>query len=228
MINEIFQRNIQFWGEEKQNILAKSSVLIAGMGGLGCAIAELLTRAGIGRLILIDKDVVEISNLNRQILFDQNDIGKPKVDVAKQKLQAINPELKVEVIQKDIFDLKQIHLPHFEGIADCLDNFTARFELEKLLISDHFLVHGGVQNDFGQITTIKLDETLTLKEIYPGAHIPVSVPVVPQTVMIIGSLMTQEIINNLFAKPQMLNKMLILELVDFSMFKVGVKKSLIT
>ncbi len=220
----MFQRNIQFWGEVKQEILSDSSVLIAGMGGLGCTVAEILTRAGIGKLILIDNEIIEASNLNRQILFDVSDIGKPKVDVANRKLQAINPELKVEVIQKNITDLNQPPLPHFHGIADCLDNFAARFELERLLKPKHFLVHGGVQNDFGQITTIKLDETQTLKEIYPGLHLPVSIPIVPQTVMAIGSLMTQEIINNLFAKPQLLTKMLILELADFSMFKVEIKR----
>ena len=224
MINQIFQCNIQFWGKEKQKILADSSILIAGVGGLGCTVAEILTRTGIGKLILIDNEIIEASNLNRQILFDISDIGKRKVDVAKKKLQAINPELKVETIQKDIIDLNHEHLPHFTGIADCLDNFTARFKLEKLMQTQHFLVHGGVQNDFGQITTMKTGVTQTLKKIYPGTHIPVSVPIIPQTVTAVGSLMTQEIINNLFGIPQLLNKILILELADFSMFKVEIGK----
>ena len=224
MNQKIFHCNIKFWGEEKQKILADSSILIAGVGGLGCTVAEILTRAGIGKLVLIENGIVEASNLNRQILFDVSDIGKPKVDIANQKLQAINSELKVEAIQKDITDLNQSHLPHFDGIADCLDNFAARFELEKLMHPDQFLVHGGVQNDFGQITTIKLGKSQTIQEIYPGVHIPVSIPIIPQTVMAIGSLMVQEIINNLFDKPQLLNKMLILELADFSMFKVDLKK----
>ena len=224
MINQIFQRNIQFWGEEKQKTLADSSILIAGVGGLGCTVAEILTRAGIGKLILIDNRIVEASNLNRQILFDVSDIRKPKVDVANQKLQAINPKLKVETIQKDITDLNKAHIPHFTGIADCLDNFAARFELEKLMQPHQFLVHGGVQNDFGQITTIKIGVTQILKEIYPGTHIPVPVPIIPQTVTTIGSLMAQEIINNLLDNPQLINKMLILELADFSMFKVKIKQ----
>lgn len=224
MINEIFQRNIQFWGEKKQKIIADSSVLIAGVGGLGCNVAEILTRAGVGKLILIDNGIIKASNLNRQILFDVSDIGKPKVDIANQKLQAINPELKVKAIQKDITNLNQAHLPNFTGIADCLDNFAARFELEKLMQPHQFLVHGGVQNDFGQITTIKIRVTQTLKEIYPGVHIPVTVPIIPQTVTAIGSLMVQEIINNLFDKPQLINKMLILELADLSMFKVKIGK----
>ena len=218
----MFLRNIQFWGEEKQKILADSSILIAGVGGLGCTVADILTRSGVGKLVLIDNGIIAASNLNRQILFDVSDIGKPKVDVAIRKLQAINPELKVEAIQKDITDLNQEHLPHFTGIADCLDNFTARFELENIIHTEQFLVHGGVQNDFGQITTIKIGVTQTLKEIYPGIHISVKVPIIPQTVTVIGSLMAQEIINNLFGKPQLLNKMLILELADFSMFKVEI------
>ena len=168
--------------------------------------------------------IIKSTSLNHQILFEASDIGKPKVDVAKKKLKTINPELKVEAIQKDITDLNQVHLPHFTGIADCLDNFTARFALEKLIQSHQFLVYGGVQNDFGQITTIKSGITQTLKEIYPGKHIPVPVPIIPQTVTAIGSLMVQEIINNLFGKPQLLNKMLILELADFSIFKVEIKQ----
>ena len=222
-MKEIFQRNIQFWGKEKQQRLAKSSILIAGVGGLGSVVADGLTRAGIGKLILFDNDVVELSNLNRQLLYDQNDLGKLKVVVAKQRLLAINPNLKIETFHKSILELSDLSLPRFSGIADCLDNFGARYELERIMKSDHFQVHGGVQNDYGQITTIKPAITQTLKEIYPGVHIPVSVPVVPQTVLVIGSLMIQEIINNLFGEPQLLNKMLILELSDFSLFKVNLK-----
>jgi len=220
----MFSRNIQFWGEEKQQLLARSTILIAGVGGLGCTVAEGLTRAGIGKLILIDNDKVEISNLNRQILYYQNDLGKPKIEVAKRRLKAINPELDIMLFHDSIENLEKASLPHFNGIADCLDNFSARFKLENLLKPNNFLVHGGVQNDFGQITTIKPEKTQTLKDIYPGVHIPVAVPIIPQNVLSIGSLMVQEIINNLFGKPQLLNKMLILELSDFSMFKMEIKK----
>jgi adenylyltransferase/sulfurtransferase len=221
---KMFSRNVKFWGDEKQKIIADSSILIAGVGGLGCTVAEVLTRAGIGKLVLIDKDAIEISNLNRQILFDQEDIGKSKVQTAKQKLQMINPKLEIEIFQQDISDLKDLHLPHLDGIADCLDNFASRFELEKMVSENQFLVHGGVQNDFGQITTIIPNKTQSLKEIYPGIHIPVSVPIVPQIVITIGSMMAQEIINNLFSKSQLINKMLIVEFSDFSMFKVKIEK----
>ncbi len=221
---DIFSRNTKFWGDEKQKILANSSILIAGVGGLGCAVAEILVRAGIGKLILIDNDIIEISNLNRQILFDQNDIGKPKVDVAKYKLKAINPELKVEVSKKDVSELTNLHLPHFEGIADCLDNYESRFILNDALKDNQFLVHGGVKNDFGQITTIKNEVTQDLKQIFGEQNDEVEPGIIPQTVITIGSLITHEIINNLFDKPLLLNKLLIVELSDFSVFKINLKK----
>jgi molybdopterin/thiamine biosynthesis adenylyltransferase len=222
-MEQIFQRNIQFWGEDRQHKLAASSILIGGMGGLGSIVAEGLTRAGIGQLVLVDNQCVEITNLNRQILYDQHDLGSPKVIAAQQKLTAINPQLKITYFQNSVAELKDLLLPHFDGIADCLDNFPARFELEKILSAKHFLVHGGVQNDFGQITTIVPGNSQTLQQLYPGPHISVSLPVVPQTVLLIGSLMVQEILNNLFGEPKLLNKMLIVELVDFSMFKINLK-----
>ena len=228
MINEIFQRNIQFWGENKQKILNKSSILIAGMGGLGCVVSQILIRAGISKLILIDNSIIEESDLNRQILFTKGDIGKLKVKVAYKKLKNITHLSEIISLNYQISNSENLKIKlkdiKFNGIADCLDNFTARFELEKLMQPDQFLVHGGVQNDFGQITTIKTGKTQSLEEIYPGLHIPAPIPIIPQTVNAIGSLMAQEIINNLFDKPQLMNKMLILELVDFSMFKVEIGK----
>ena len=140
---DIFSRNIKFWGEKKHKILANSSILIAGVGGLGCTVAEVLSRAGIGKLILIDQDEVEVSNLNRQILFDQNDIGKAKVIVAERKLKAINSELEVEVFEKDISELANLHLPPFDGIADCLDNYESRLNL-KVRLNEKMLIVIGV------------------------------------------------------------------------------------
>ncbi len=221
---DMFGRNIKFWGEKKQAILKDSSILIAGMGGLGCTVAENLVRAGIGKLILLDHDIITKTNLNRQILFDQTDIGKPKVKVTKLKLKAINPELEVEVFENDVSELANLHLPPLNGIADCLDNHESRFILNDTLLDDQFLVHGGVKNDFGQITTIKNVITQSLKQIFGDYKNEVEPGIIPQTVITIGSIMAHEIINNIFGKPQLLNKLLIVELSDFSMFKIDLKK----
>ncbi len=220
-----FARNIKFWGEEKQALLKESSILIAGMGGLGCTVAENLVRAGIGQLILVDNDIVTETNLNRQILFNQLDIGKSKVIIAQKKLLRINNEIEIITIDRkieSINDFTEIK-SNFCGIADCLDNYKSRFILNDVLKDNQFMVHGGVKNDFGQITTIKNGITQNLRQIFGDQKDEIEPGIIPQTVITIGSLMTQEIINNLFGKPQLLNKMLILELSDFSMFKVEMK-----
>jgi molybdopterin/thiamine biosynthesis adenylyltransferase len=109
----------------------------------------------------------------------------------------------------------------FNGIADCLDNFESRFALEELLNNHSFLVHGGVQTDYGQITTIKKNETIQLKHLYKNTQKTEPVlPVCPQIVSCAGSMMAYEILNNLWNTPQLLNTLLVIELSDFSFFKI--------
>ncbi len=85
----LFQKNINFWGADTQDILRKSSILIAGCWGLGSVVSENLVRSGIGKLVLIDYDKVDVSNLNRQILFDLDDVGSLKTAVTKRKLEEL-------------------------------------------------------------------------------------------------------------------------------------------
>ena len=89
---QIILRNIGTLGQKK---IIHSKVLIVGMGGLGCPAAEFLTRAGIGSLGIIDYDNIDLSNIHRQSLYDTSDLGKAKVEVAKIKLNKINPKTKV-------------------------------------------------------------------------------------------------------------------------------------
>src|SRR3989338_8797285 len=89
-------------GKKGQEKLSKSSVAIVGLGALGSVSAELLARAGIGKLILIDRDVVELSNLQRQSLYDEEGIGKPKALAAKERLNKINSEVEIEIFADDL------------------------------------------------------------------------------------------------------------------------------
>ena len=229
MSENIFSRNISFWGEEKQEILKNSCILIAGVGGLGCTVSELLIRAGIGKLIIIDNGIIDKPDLNRQILYSIEDLEKAKIAVAAEKLTAIHKQSKVIALNMKIENNPAIHeilnQYNFDGIADCLDNFSSRFALEKLVTDKNFLVHGGVQDDYGQVTTIQKKSTKMLKEIYAGyANPEAPIPVTPAIVCCISSLMVQEIIYNLFNSPKLLNTLLIVELSDFSFFKVKLKK----
>jgi molybdopterin/thiamine biosynthesis adenylyltransferase len=163
--------------------------------------------------------------LNRQILYTLNDLGKAKVDVATEKLTAIHQQSTIipikRRIEKDItlFDMLWEH--QFHGIADCFDNFSSRFILEQLLEEEMFLVHGGVQNDYGQITTIKKNSTKMLKELYPNVEDPdAPLSVCPQIVVSVASMMAYEVLHNIWRTPQLLNTLLIIELSDFTFSKI--------
>ena len=88
--SDIFARNVLHWGEATQQTVADSCVLVAGVGGLGCAVAELLARAGVGTLLLVDSGVIDPPDLNRQILYTAAELGRPKIEVAAEKLAAIH------------------------------------------------------------------------------------------------------------------------------------------
>ncbi|MBI2655100.1 ThiF family adenylyltransferase [Candidatus Woesearchaeota archaeon] len=143
-------------GKKGQKKLSKSSVAIVGLGALGSVSAELLARAGIGRLILIDRDVVELSNLQRQALFDEKDIGKPKSLAAKEKLNKINSEIKIGFYVDDLNSDNISEMISIKGkhnnvknnkkyiknnkntdlILDCTDNLETRFLINDFSIKN--------------------------------------------------------------------------------------------
>lgn len=136
--------------------LAQAKVLIVGTGGLGCPNALSLARAGIGTIGLIDYDVVELSNLNRQILHTTSKIGLPKVESAKQALKRINPKLIVEIHQvafsrENALDI----IKNYDIIIDGLDNLPTRYLLnDACFFGKKPLVDAGVLAFYGQLTTI--------------------------------------------------------------------------
>src|SRR3989338_2556602 len=124
-------------GKKGQQKLGKSSVAVIGLGALGSVSADLLARAGIGKLILIDRDVVEFSNLQRQSLFDETDIGKPKAVAAFEKLKKINSEVKVEFIIDDLnFENTNKDLKNISLILDCTDNLETRFLINDFSVKN--------------------------------------------------------------------------------------------
>ena len=123
----IFERQIAFWGEEKQHRLEQSSVFVAGIGGLGCLLSEILVRSGVGRVYLCDKGRVAETDLNRQLFYTQNDIGRKKIDIASAWLSKIHTHTEIVPIDNDIME-EDFSLPEdINGVADCLDNFKSRF-----------------------------------------------------------------------------------------------------
>ncbi|MFA4886643.1 MAG: ThiF family adenylyltransferase [Candidatus Nanoarchaeia archaeon] len=123
-----YQKQILFReiGKEGQANLKKKTVAILGCGALGSVAAELLARAGIGKLILIDRDIVELDNLHRQSLYTEKDVGEVKVVALESHLKEINSEVKVEIYAIDL-DVQNVNLLKSDVILDCTDNFYTRF-----------------------------------------------------------------------------------------------------
>ena len=125
-------------GEAGQEKLKTASVFIAGAGGLGSPVAIYLTAAGIGRIRLVDHDRVDRTNLNRQVLHWDNDIGRSKVESATEKLKKLNPEVEIEAIKETITEanLAQL-LAGFDLIVDAMDNLPTRYLLNKAALDQN-------------------------------------------------------------------------------------------
>ncbi len=149
---QIILKKIGTIGQKK---LLKSSVLIVGAGGLGSPIAIYLAASGIGKIGIIDKDNVEISNLTRQIIFSTNDIKKQKSSIAISKLKKINPDIKLQSFSKKL-TIKNINkiAKNFDLIVDGSDNFRTRFLInDYCLKSKKILVSGAISKFDGQVYT---------------------------------------------------------------------------
>ena len=149
---QIILKNIGTLGQKK---IIQSRVLIVGMGGLGCPVAEFLTRAGVGSLGIIDADIVELSNIHRQSLYNIKDLKKPKVKAAKNKLNKINQKTKVDCykIRLNKNNFNQI-IKNYDYIIDGSDNFKTKFLLNDFCIKNKkVLVTGAISKFDGHVFT---------------------------------------------------------------------------
>ncbi len=125
-----FSRTELLIGKESIEKLNKSKVAVFGIGGVGSYVVEGLARAGVGSFILVDKDEVDITNINRQIIATTKTVGRPKVEVAKKRILEINPEAKVEIYQEFFMpETKGILDESIDYIVDAVDTVTAKIEL---------------------------------------------------------------------------------------------------
>ncbi len=143
-------------GRSGQLKLKRARVMVAGAGGLGCPVSLYLVAAGVGYIAIVDKETVELSNLNRQILHWSDDIGKLKSVSVLEKLHQLNPEVELEPTTKVISPENAQELVHgFTVVVDCMDNWRTRFVLNEACVRENIpFVHAGVYSLYGQITTI--------------------------------------------------------------------------
>jgi len=212
-----YARQELFWGAEKQRLIGSGSLLIAGLGGLGATVSQILARAGVGRLHLVDDGAVALPDLQRQSLYGECDLGQKKVLVARERLQRINSSL--EIIIHDARIAAGFATPEgIEGVADCLDNFASRFALYRGVPEGRFFVHGGVQGDQGQLLTLVKGASQPLEEILAGCRQPEgAIPVTPDSVFVIAGLMANELLANLAGTPKLLDRFLVVDLAGLSL-----------
>ena len=214
---ERYDRQIMIFGEEGQEKLKRAKVAVVGVGGLGSPVAYYLAAAGIGTLLLIDEQKPELSNLNRQILHWEEDLGRnPKPLSAKWKLERFNSDIKIETFVGKLTreNIEEV-LEGVDIIVDCLDNFETRFLLDEYSQRKGIpLVHGAIEGTFGQVTTIVPGKTKSLREIFPSVREKGGkLPIIGATAGVVGSIQAMEVIKLLTGLGEpLLNRLLLIDL----------------
>lgn len=128
---DIFSRTERLIGEDALRKLQNSNIIIFGLGGVGSYTAEALARSGIGKMTVVDKDTVDITNINRQLYALRSTVGKPKAEVARERILDINPECEITAIQKMYLpeNSENFVLSQYDYIVDAIDNVTAKIDL---------------------------------------------------------------------------------------------------
>jgi molybdopterin/thiamine biosynthesis adenylyltransferase len=184
-------------GEKGQEKLKRSHVVVTGLGGLGCAASLYLTCAGIGHVTLIDCDRVELSNLNRQVLHYDEDIGERKPFSAAEKLVKFNSSIEVTPVFRKITARNARELIKGANLViDGLDNLQTRLIVNKACVAEGIaFIHGGVYGLFGEVTTILPGRTPCLACIFPEfPHGKLELPVFGVTPSLIAILQVTEAI----------------------------------
>jgi len=215
-------------GEAGQERLKRSKVLIAGAGGLGSPIAVYLAAAGIGKIRLIDEDIVDISNLNRQILHWDEDVGRGKVDSAFDKLSKLNPTIHVEAMRETIGEDNVSRL--VEGcdlIVDAMDNLPTRYLLNGVAVERRIpFFHGAVRGFEGRAMTVIPGETACLMCMYRGPVPKEKFPVIGVAPAVIGAIQVTEVIKYLVGAGDLLkNRILLYDGLDLTFTEFKVKRN---
>jgi molybdopterin/thiamine biosynthesis adenylyltransferase len=187
------------WGEDTQGKLKKSTVFIAGAGGLGSPVAIYLAVAGIGHIRICDFDTPDWTNLNRQILHDHTRIGVNKAISAQVTIKKLNHSVKVTAFTDKIVAENVDELVGDSAIIlDCMDNFPTRYLLNESAIRKNIpLVYGSIWGMDGRLSFIKSPETPCLRCLFPEAPPSETFPVLGTTPGVIGSLQALEAIKYL-------------------------------
>jgi len=158
-----YKNNLQIGGldESQQRKLLSSKVLVMGAGGLGSGVIMNLAALGVGTIKVVDSEVVELENFNRQLIHKEKNISRAKVISAKEWIQEFNSDIKVEIEKIKINDLNYFGIIEgYDVIVDCFDSYESKYMLNEIALRHNkILVHGSIQGYCGQVTTIVPNKT---------------------------------------------------------------------
>lgn len=224
---QIMLDEIGFVGLEK---LRKAKVCVVGVGGIGNPVVTQLTAMGVGKLKIVDRDIIEISNLHRQHLYTENDIGRVKVEAAKERLEKINSSVEIEALPNSVskYTAESI-VDGFDIVVDALDSIDARYALNDACIKLNIpLIYAGALGMLGSICTIIPNKTACLRCIFPALaedDMPTcsTEGVHPSILYLVGGIQVSEAVKIIMGeKPTLENKLLYVDLNDLSLEKVSV------
>jgi molybdopterin-synthase adenylyltransferase len=224
---QIMLEEIGFTGMEK---LRNAKVCVVGVGGIGNPIVTQLTAMGIAKLKIVDRDVVEISNLHRQHLYSGKDIGKVKVEVAAERLRALNPAVEIEPAPLSVtkYTAENI-IAGFDIVIDALDSIDARYALNDACIKFNIpFIYGGALGMMGSICTILPNKSACLRCVFPALSeddMPTcsTEGVHPSLLYLVGGIQVSEAVKIIMGRqPTLENKLLYIDLNELSFDKIQV------
>lgn len=233
---ERYNRNILLdeIGEKGQQKLKEARVLIVGAGGLGSSVAYYLAATGVGTLGIIDYDLIELSNLQRQILHSTTDIGQAKVDSAKETLKSLNPEIDIVTYEQQLGknNVKEL-IKKYDLVINCVDNFSTRYLInDACVLTSTPLIEGGVLGLEGQITFVLPGEGPCYRCIFPAAPEKDDLPagqsegILGAIAGTIGTLQATETVKYLVGAGELLiGRLLIYDALKTSFRKVEIEKN---
>jgi adenylyltransferase/sulfurtransferase len=219
------------FGLQGQQKLKKASALVVGVGGLGSAVSLYLAAAGLGNIGIVDQDVVDDSNLQRQIIHDTGMVGQPKVLSARQRMLAINPEVRVRTYQERFTAENALQISQdFDILVDGTDNFAARYLLNDLaVLTGKPYVFGAIANYEGQVSFFNVGDGPCYRCIFPNIP-PEGMPVLqgvfnplPGTIGTIEASETIKLITGIGVP--LVGRMLLYDALEMSFHIVGMHKN---
>lgn len=217
-------------GQEK---LKKACVLVVGAGGLGCPVLQYLVAAGVGKVGIAEFDIVDEANLQRQILYGSNDLGKLKSIIVKNRLEQLNSLIKIDIFNLRLDDSNALAiLKDYDVIVDATDNLETRYVInDSCVILDRPMVHGAIYKFEGQVSVFNYNGGATYRCYNPSSDTrkfknpsPEKVGLLGVLPGITGTLMANEVIKIITGTGTVLsNKILIFNILDYSFHTLGIK-----